>query len=301
MGYPTPIEWTDATWNPVGGCDIHSPGCINCYAQRLAASPRLRHHPLYAGVVNIAKGKPVFNGKLTALHDGHEGWKWPLRWRGAKEPKLGAGTRSLIFVGDMSDLMHQNRPIKTIDRVVETIMLSNHIGQLLSKRSDIMAKYFLDTELQKRLAVVRRDSVWLGFSAERQTEFDDRWQHMARLANEGFQIFVSYEPALGSLRLPRSFLSVPKRPWVIAGGESGDGARPANPDWFLALRDQCAENGLPFFFKQWGEWAHEGQHDAEGQRLIWSYEAEGEQRIGKKRAGRLLDGVEHSAFPKVEA
>src|SRR5574341_811905 len=117
MGYPTNIEWTDATWNPIGGCSIKSPGCINCYAMRIAGSGKLDYHPLYAGVTTMYKGKPVFNGKMTILPDDHPAWEWPLKWRGAKRPVMGSGMPSLIFVGDMADLFHEDRPEVEIARV----------------------------------------------------------------------------------------------------------------------------------------------------------------------------------------
>ena len=115
MGYPTNIEWTDATWNPIGGCSIKSPGCINCYAQLLAGT-RLTWHPLYAGVTDIVKGKPVFNGKMTVAAEDNDIWRWPLKWRGAKYPRMGVGQPSLIFVGDMADLFHEGRPSADIVR-----------------------------------------------------------------------------------------------------------------------------------------------------------------------------------------
>lgn len=145
----TKIEWTDASWNPIGGCSIRSPGCNPCYAQKLAGT-RLRHHPLYAGTTTVVKGKPVFNGRLTAAPDDHPVWTWPLRWRGAKNPKLGPGKPSLIFVGDMSDLFHEDRPEAQIDRAVGAIVYSRHIGQLLTKRPERMLAYFTDTAATNR-------------------------------------------------------------------------------------------------------------------------------------------------------
>lgn len=300
MGYPTKIEWTDATWNTVGGCDIHSPGCINCYAMPIAASGRLREHPLYRGVTKLVKGKPVFNGMLTVLPVDHPGWTWPLRWRGAAQPKLGAGKPSLIFVGDMSDLFHKDRPVAHVDRVAGTIMASTHIGQLLTKRADVMADYFTSARTAHQLAHEGpHPRLWLGFSAERQQEMDERAKHMRRLAEAGWQIFVSIEPLLGPVVLPSWFGHVPRKPWVIVGGESGPDAREMYPTWIRAIRDHAWEMHCPFFFKQWGEYAHEGQQDAEGKTLIFPIDAEGYQRIGKKRAGRLLDHREYSEFPEV--
>jgi protein gp37 len=325
MGYPTPIEWTDATWNPIGGCSIESPGCADCYAQKLAGT-RLKNHPLYRGTTTLVKGKPVFNGKLTNMPLDHPTWSWPLRWRGAGEAKvLGPGKPSLIFVGDMSDLYHPERPFAVVDLVVAPIVYSRHIGQLLTKRPDMMLVYFWELHATSRWyefvhaisgkpnfdasaatfenAIVPR--LWLGMSAERQKEFDERWPALRKLAGMGFTVFVSYEPALGPLVLPADFLALGRRAGqgrvqVIAGGKSGAADAPAHPDWFRAVRDQCEAAGVAFFLKQWGEWIPQSESSHPGIRADQSLTmTEGEifYRVGKKAAGRLLDGREHNGFP----
>lgn len=338
MGYPTHIEWTDATWNPIGGCSIKSVACAPCYAQQLAGT-RLKDHPLYAGTTSIVKGKPVFNGYLTSADLLHPVWTWPMRWRGAPtdKRKLGPDSPSLIFVGDMSDLFHEDRSEAVIDRVVTVIMLSKHIGQLLTKRPDVMLDYFESMErcfhgdidnFQARWGHQAVDltgspcaagavedidfpvpNIWLGFTAERQKEFDERWPSMRALAQMGFTIFCSYEPAMGPLVLPDDFLALGRRAQVIAGGMSGRGATPSHPDWFRHARDQCLISDVAFFFKQHGEYIgvqdlrrlpggsgpgfgtfdhcnHDMAHEAV--------------RVGKRAAGRLLDGCEHNEFPRAE-
>jgi protein gp37 len=323
MGYPTPIEWTDATWNPIGGCSIKSPGCAPCYAQQLAGT-RLKSHPLYAGTTTMVKGKPVFNGLMTASDD-EDVWTWPLRWRGAKEPKLGPGMPSLIFVGDMSDLFHEKRQGAIIDRVIGTVIHSKHIGQLLTKRPGIMAGYFRQQVAKIGIFSLRAgamERLWLGFSAERQKEFDERWPHIRRLSELGFTIFLSYEPAIGPLNLPADFLALGNRAWVIAGGTSGNEAIPAHPAWFRHVRDQCKTARVAYFFKQWGEWAPSVEpwkleatgpacafwephdlrwvHFPQPPRQMARFGLEtGLSRVGKRAAGRLLDGVEHNEFPRV--
>ncbi len=301
MGYPTPIEWTDATWNPIGGCSIKSPGCKPCYAMALAGT-RLHKHPLYKGTTLIEKGRPVFNGKMTAAPDDADVWTWPLRWRGAKQPKLGKGKPSLIFVGDMSDLFHEKRPFRAIHKTVTTIGASEHIGQLLTKRSDVMAAYFVD-----RASRATHDYIahyWLGTSAERQREFDQRWPHLRRLAELGFTIFISYEPAMGPLLLPADFLVLGRRAQVIAGGVSGRWPWAPHPKWFLDVRDQCAAAGVAFFFKQWGTWV---SPEAAGtviplketdQFTVGRPHMIG---VGKNRAGRLLAGREWNEFPQAHS
>jgi protein gp37 len=297
MPYPTDIEWTDATWNPVGGCSIASPGCGPCYAQKLAGT-RLKRHPLYAGTTALVKGRPVFNGTMTAAPDGADVWTWPLSWRGATNPahppKLGPGMPSLIFVADMSDLYHENRPRKYSDRIVSIARRSKHILQLLTKRPHLMARHFEEifANTARDVHALYRNTLWLGTSAERQKEFDERWPHLRRLAELGFTVFISYEPAMGPLVLPPDFLALGDRAQLIAGGCSGERAWPAHPDWFRRVRDDCGKAGVPFFFKQWGEWAPAtGGH---GPRSLMA-------RVGKKAAGALLDGVAHRAFPRVAA
>src|ERR1700688_2130343 len=104
--------WWDATWNPVGGCSPASPGCKNCYAAKLAATQQTAHRiALYDATTDWVRGKPAFNGNLTVAGPSHAVWSWPLTWPGARRPELGDGQPSLIFVGDMSDLFHEDRPI----------------------------------------------------------------------------------------------------------------------------------------------------------------------------------------------
>lgn len=356
MGYPTPIEWTDATWNPIGGCSIASPGCSPCYAQQLAGT-RLKNHPLYAGITDLVKGRPIFNGTMTAAPADHDVWTWPIRWRGVpsdQRPVLGWQKPSMIFVGDMSDVFHENRPIEQIDRVFATISLSRHVFQVLTKRADRMADWSQRRGIDEMLGAVEHRAkqllarlhkpipigktlagtwpwphIWFGASAERQKEFDERWPHLRRLTNLGFIVFISYEPALGPLTLPPDFLALGDRAQLIAGGCSGDRAWPAHPDWFRSVRDQCGAAGVPFFFKQWGEyapcrapvleWSEPGglkhvemvmlpnpgtppvgaQTDKQMRRAVLGHDSQPMARVGKKAAGHLLDGVEHRAFPRI--
>jgi protein gp37 len=284
----TSIQWTDYTWNPIGGCSIESPGCINCYAQSLAGT-RLMHHPLYQHTTDQTKVGPVFNGTMTVAPDDAAIWTWPLRFKGSKTPRRGPGARSMIFVDDMADLFHPNRPLHVIDKVYAVMALTEkHDFQVLTKRPQIMADYCNNPETPHNVLKAAGNlnwfcdtpgdgcylahrlkwplpNVWAGTSAERQQEADERLPHLLRC--KAAVRFVSYEPALGPVDLtaiPRIRAEGYMRPldgrfnrvdWVICGGESGPDARPMHPDWARSLRDQCIAAGVPFFFKQWGTWA----------------------------------------------
>ena len=299
MGATTNIEWTDATYNPIGGCSIASPGCTNCYAQSLAGT-RLAEHPLYKGTTSPSKAGPVFNGHLTVAPDDHPVWTWPMKWKGAKHPRRGPDARSLIFVGDMSDLFHEDRPDEVIDRVFAVMALCpQHDFQVLTKRAERMRAYIADPATRVRIAkaldlVLAPDwplpSVWLGVSAERQEEADQRIPHL--LATPAAVRFVSAEPLLGPVTFgvfPRGPSEIdrtlegiervaafwcdglsgqrgvmmktgkvmeapgdigPRIDWIIAGGESGKNARPMSEAWARSIRDQCRAAGTAFFMKQ---------------------------------------------------
>lgn len=208
------IEWTEATWNPVTGCDKISPGCKNCYAERLA----LR--------LQAAGTKQYKDGFVLTLHP--EALEIPLGW---KKPKV-------IFVNSMSDLFHRDVPIEFIRRVFTVMRYTpQHQFQILTKRADRLAE--LDHELSWS------NNVWMGVSVE-STEYVWRIKHLkqtrARIK------FLSLEPLLG----PLPHLDLKGIDWVIVGGESGPYARPMKPQWVRQIRGQCISAKVPFFFKQWG-------------------------------------------------
>jgi protein gp37 len=253
---PAPLGhnwWWDHTWNPVGGCSLASPGCTNCYAAQEAGTktwPYARSARLHDGVTIVRAKRRIFNGKLTVAPEGHHLWTWPLDWRGAKYPKLGLGRPSLIFVGDMSDVFHEDRPAEVLDRVCATLAMSDHIGLLLTKRTARMAEYFRQ---QSPGAVERWQSrLCLGFSAENQEWLNKRWVDMRTVANAGWPTFVSIAPMIDPVTLPRDFLTLGNRTWVIVAGEQGphDRCRDMKPEWARAIRDQCKAAGIPFFMKQ---------------------------------------------------
>jgi protein gp37 len=214
MAARSAIEWTESTWNPVTGCTKISPGCKNCYAERLAL--RLR-----------AMGQPNYeNGFEVTLHE--RMLEAPLRW---KKPQM-------IFVNSMSDLFHQQVPASFIAKVFEVMRRASwHQFQVLTKRSD-------------RVAAVSRDidwpsNVWMGVSVESEGyayRIDDLRRTGATTK------FLSLEPLLG----PLPGLDLRRIDWVIVGGESGPGARTIDATWVRDIRNQCARAGVAFFFKQWG-------------------------------------------------
>jgi protein gp37 len=350
MSDKTGIQWCDATWNPVVGCSIVSPGCTNCYAMGMAARiERMnvgRHAPharrpedippsIYDGLTKQSKVSAVWTGDVRLARD--ETLTLPLRW---KRPRR-------IFVNSMGDLFHESVPDAWIDRVFAVMALSpQHTFLVLTKRSKRMREYMIPA-LETRvggeafdltcrslatnpkskvgdgvkltgdiahLKVWPLPNVWLGVSAEDQTRADERIPDL--LATPAAVRFVSAEPLLSALDLSgwlydrrregipgassprlvygetgrddlaerdfprgRSFVAnldqadacgaqrvesgfgdchrekLASLNWVICGGESGPRARPMHPDWARSIRDQCAAAGVPFFFKQWGEWA----------------------------------------------
>ena len=214
MAVGSKIEWTDATWNPVTGCNKVSPGCKLCYAERL--SKRLKA----TGMVKYRNGFEV-----TCHPDALE---IPLRWR---KPRT-------IFVNSMSDLFHYRVPdqfVRDVFGVMEQACW--HRYQVLTKRPERVAE--LNAELPWP------SQIWLGVSVE-----SGRYLHRIDLLREcGAAIkFLSLEPLLGPL--PK--LNLDGIDWVIVGGESGPGARPMEADWARDIRDQCVAAGVPFYFKQWG-------------------------------------------------
>src|SRR6266566_3047848 len=161
-------DWWDVTWNPVGGCEYHSPGCKFCYAAKQAgtlhheAGAERRIVPLYAGTVDRTKVGYAFNGTLTALPAGHKGWSWPLQFRGAEHPLLGPGQPTLVFIADMSDLFHPGRPKSVIDRTLGTMTVSPHIGLVLTKRPDRLAEYLAAAQLSASALERWQAHLWLG-------------------------------------------------------------------------------------------------------------------------------------------
>lgn len=208
------IEWTESTWNPLTGCTKVSPGCKNCYAERM--SKRLKA----MGQINYANGF-----KLTVHQSVIEK---PLDW---KKPQT-------IFVNSMSDLFHKDVPLDFILKVFNVMREARwHQFQVLTKRAERLEELNKDIEWP--------ENVWMGVSVEN-NDYKNRITH---LQNTNAKVkFLSLEPLLG----PLSNLNLDGINWVIVGGESGPGARPITQAWVTEIRDQCLTAKVPFFFKQWG-------------------------------------------------
>lgn len=380
MADGTKIEWTDATWNPITGCSVVSPGCTNCYAMKLAGT-RMKFHWSREGLTRDSKAGPVWTGEVR-FND--EWLTQPLRWAKAR----------LVFVCAHGDLFAEGVPDAWIDRVFAVMALApRHTFQVLTKRADRMRTYLSAEGVRGRIARAVTDlliagrvptatvagieawpvvsigdvdlpddldmrvwplpNVWAGVSVEDQDRARER---VPVLVDTPAAVrWISAEPLLGPVDLtdievggdgsmdalkPRTWgaeveqwrgssdtwqedfldwYSLQEMPadsdlaeamhptldWIVVGGESGDGARPMHPDWARSLRDQCAKAGVPFLFKQWGEYVTEVQSPEDivlpgTSTEFWRDEAPA-YRVGKKAAGRLLDSVQHDGYPEARS
>lgn len=215
MGDKSAIEWTNATWNVITGCDKVSPGCKYCYAERVAL--RLKK-------MGTKKYRNGFN--LTFHPDTMD---YPLKM---KQPRM-------IFVNSMSDLFHEDIPFSFISQVFEVMKQANwHQYQILTKRSERLKEF---AESYGKFP----DNVWIGVSVEL-AAYKKRIDNLR--AVDAKIHFLSLEPLLG----PLGSLDLDDIEWVIAGGESGPHHRECKPEWVREIRDQCVTARVPFFFKQWG-------------------------------------------------
>ncbi len=223
----TSIEWTDATWNPVAGCAVISPGCTNCYAMRMAARLDAMGVDKYADLTRKSGDRYVWTGKVRLDEASLE---IPLSWRKPRK----------IFVNSMSDLFHADVPADFVGRVWSVMERTpQHTYQILTKRPERMR------EVLTKLGVPVLPNVWLGTSVEDAAvlaRLDDLRGAPASVR------FVSFEPLIGSV----AGADLRDIHWAIVGGESGPRARPMAADWVDEIRLRCAAAGTAFFFKQWG-------------------------------------------------
>lgn len=208
------IEWTNETWNPITGCSKISPGCKNCYADRMAKRLQAMGVERYSDGFKLRMHEDV----LTV----------PYRW---KSPKL-------VFVNSMSDLFHKDVPLKFIQKVFDVMNgCPQHTFQVLTKRSERLL------ELSKSLNW--SENIWMGVSVESQ---DYTWRVHDLAKTDAKVKFLSVEPLIG----PIHQIALRNIDWVIVGGESGPGARPMEESWVLKIKEKCIKADVPFFFKQWG-------------------------------------------------
>lgn len=303
----TKIEWADAVWNPVTGCTKVSEGCRHCYAETIA---------------NRFWGER----KFTDVQCHEDRLDAPLH---LVKPRR-------VFVNSMSDLFHSDVPYEFVDEVFRAMSKAqSHTFMILTKRADRMYEYinscFRRTSggWYKRADGIKVVSdvwplpnVWLLVSAENQEAADKRIPYL--LNTPAAKRGVSVEPMLENIRLDHlnykekwnwdsltgfqwqdGFVDyqagTAKLDWVICGGETGTNARPLHPDWVRSLRDQCQTAGVPFFFKQWGEWAPAVfRMDYPTCKPFVFPDGALVMRTGKKVAGRLLDGREWNEYPEVK-
>jgi protein gp37 len=297
------IEWTEKTWSPITGCTKISPGCAHCYAERMAKRLAGRY------------GYPADEPFRVTLHP--ERLQEPAHWR---KPRI-------VFPCSMSDMFHPDVPDEFINKML-TMMThpmmgaSHHTYLILTKRPERILSGHAERFAEWK-------NIWLGVTAENQEMADKRIPILLQIP--AAVRFVSIEPMLGPVDLRGKlchwtnpdgsgswFSPVPGKVqkrlinWVICGGESGPGARPMHPDWARSLRDQCVSAGVPFFFKQWGEYVggyateifdgHPGWSRYQNDTLSPNYDhywGDGmvSLKVGKHAAGRLLDGQEWNETP----
>lgn len=208
------IEWTEATWNPVTGCNKVSDGCKHCYAERMAKRLNAMGNPRYQNGFNVTLHPDLIDT--------------PRQW---KKPKT-------IFVNSMSDLFHKDVPTDFIKQVFHTMNETpQHTYQVLTKRPERVATISETLNFS--------ENIWIGTSVENDKVLD-RIEHLNNIPAK--IRFLSCEPLLG----PLENLNLSDIHWVIVGGESGPGARPMEVEWVRSIRDQCSEANVAFFFKQWG-------------------------------------------------
>lgn len=317
------ISWTDHTFNPWMGCTKVSPACKHCYAER-----DMDHR--YAKVAWGPNGTRVLTSETN--------WKKPLKWN---RQAAGGGSRARVFCASLADVFEDwNGPIvnngtpvtvaddgslirnpdcpfghreATMDDVRRQLFAlidatPNLDWLLLTKRPEnILRMWNEPTNNALSPFPMKRSNVWLGTSVENQEYADKRIPELLKCRDISPVLFLSCEPLVGPVELSvpwdgEQALPTLQVDWVIAGGESGPDARPAHPDWFRSIRDQCDEADVPFHFKQWGEFGPESlASPVQINNAMFEVCEHGERvyRVGVKQAGRSLDGVTHDAFPEV--
>lgn len=302
MSEITEIAWCDSTFNPWEGCQKVGPGCDHCYAEARNAR--------FAGGGSAA---PNWGPGAPRRRTSASNWGEPAKWQRRAEAFYAEhGRRQRVFCSSLADVFDNAVPIEWLRDLCSLIELTPDLRWLLlTKRIGNVFERLIEARSHDWLA--GRRNVSLGITVVNQTEADRDIPKL--LATPARTRFLSIEPMLGPIDVvPYIHCDVGNAiDWVICGGESGPKARPMHPDWARSLRDQCAAAGVPFLFKQWGEWIGADQDECPwgppASRWMWgdgipfSYKGPAGSlplmcRAGKARAGRLLDGVTHNDFPR---
>lgn len=275
MAKDSAIEWTHHTFNPWWGCTKVSPGCKNCYAETFS-------HRI---------GQDIWGARSDRRFFGDAHWREPLKWN---VEAVRVGERRRVFCASMADVFEHRAELTPVrERLWQLIADTPGLDWLLlTKRPERVLK-----------SVPWGDkwpaNVWAGVTAENQKWAEKRIPLLLELP--ATVRFLSCEPLIGALDV-RPWANGKRRiDWVIAGGESGHKARPMNPEWARALRDQCSRAGIAFHFKQWGHWRPDYENAAAGRRRVAVTDSRGQPvtlvRLGKHAAGRDLDGRTWDEFP----
>lgn len=272
MGKNSKIEWTHHTFNPWWGCTRVSPACVHCYAE--SWSKRV--------------GQKVWGAKAPRRFFSDAHWNEPLKWnKDAREN----GVRARVFCASMADVFEARSDLNPWrDRLWNLIEATPELDWLLlTKRPQRILK---NTPWGSSWP----HNVWIGTTVENQKSAEERLPYLAEVP--AVIRFISAEPLLSEIKIQNWLGSTID--WVITGGESGPKARPSSPSWFRSLLLQCMQANVSFHFKQWGDWA-----PGQGINLAVARKAAQEAqdgtlmfRLGKKAAGRLLDGATWDGIPK---
>lgn len=276
MGENTKIEWAHHTFNPWYGCQKVGPGCDHCYAEGWAKR---------SGLVQWGPG-------TDRRRSSPSNWRKPLTWNSEAER---LGIRYRVFCASLADVFDNAVPKEWREDLFSLIASTPNLDWLLvTKRVGNVGNMLpVPFDLDKLYP-----NVWIGISVINQEEAD---RDIPKLLDIPARVrFLSMEPLLGPVDLSDHLACLCGKcggehlDWVIVGGESGPGARPMQPDWVRSIRDQCDAMSVPFLFKQWGEWAPNWLNDDAGQKIDGS---EWIDKMGKKAAGRMLDGAQHDGYP----
>ena len=264
------IEWTTHTFNPWWGCVKVSPACKHCYAESWAKRV----------------GQDVWGIGSNRRFFGEKHWAEPLRWN-ADAAALGIRVR--VFCASMADVFEDRRDLDIWrEKLWDLISVTPNLDWLLlTKRPELITSLAPWTDHWPR-------NVWLGTTVENQEWADERLPKL--VAIPAAVRFISAEPLLGRIDLTRWSHSID---WVITGGESGAKARPSSPSWFRDLLNECMAADIPFHFKQWGDWAPGQGINLAKARAESAADGTTMLRIGKKAAGRILDGETWDGLPRV--